>query len=754
MSRVAGATPMLRSGHPHGSARTTHSRQVSAAIAVAFLAALLVVCASPSMSRAATADVATPLVTLTGGSARTMTSATDPISFPISVTAQGADATVSVTDVTRSSVSRATDSLTAVIDADSRALIVMVNDADQFAQQGTYDVTLLFTARADAQSTPAAAPVTQSLGLTLTRAAATIATGETVKVTRYVGPFADVIPFTNRDPFDGHRPLADHSSISHIVDLVVDRSPFALGTLFPSSSPPLTLTVGSDGELLSLAAAQKDRSAGSVTITGVCADVGGDSAPASAVARACNSEDRECPPGSATSITFTKPIPADGMVTLGYRLDDFPLGTTTRQVEIRSPQLAQPTSVTFEVTTALSPILIPIIVLIGVLVGHLVRVWLPALSARGQSEKIRNELSSIASTIGTTYASSNEHEARSVGDLELYWALQPITNALANPLTRAKLDRQQIALADALAAANTRLAEAKKAATDAATSIKGQWMLPPHLVSILDAAKTNAEAAQSAVNAHHLAESLQLNERVTANLSRLVAQANEWMRLFRERLVFAGEALPVDGGDPELVSLRDQLIKPQSMSVEPAADANSALTRASDTMQFWATSLRPQLLRVAAEHLDNGDAVDLHNALEQPDPVDALRRAVAPLKQITTATTPTRELLALRSAVNADLSPLDNARETLIDVPITPINPLTVSLAVGLGWAARALQFVLLAIVAALVVLLTSQSTWVGTPDQIAIVFGWAFALTLSVDAVQGMFGSDAKLPKIASPTA
>ena len=99
-----------------------------------------------------------------------------------------------------------------------------------------------------------------------------------------------------------------------------------------------------------------------------------------------------CPAGRRSGID--PPAEVNGVLRMDYDPKDFTFGTSrTRTVELRSPQLAAPVTITFSVTRIRSALWIPIIRLVGLMLGLLVRQVFAWLMRRGELARRRKELS-------------------------------------------------------------------------------------------------------------------------------------------------------------------------------------------------------------------------------------------------------------------------------------------------------------------------------------------------------------------------
>jgi hypothetical protein len=636
-------------------------------------------------------------VSLPAGDSRTLAADSKEVTFPIDIVGEvPADLPVSVSEILRAGVSQPVDSLTPQIDEQASTLTLAIDDQEAFARQGDYQVTLRIVTPANATAgTPA---TTQTLLVTIARQAASIAAGETVKVKQFVGPLAD----------------------------------WALSAaIYPGAEPKLTLAVGDGGELLSISAAQTERTAGTVTVKPGCTD--GD-APA-------------CP---ASSTELNPPIGSDEALALTYDLAGFPLGKEVRHIEVRSPQLTAPVSVAFEVTTALSPVLIPLIVLLGLLVGFLVRVALPGVTARSRKEQTRLELLRIIDTIRQLYGGPG-------GDRELVAALDPIAHALDKKTASQKdVDTRQAALVAAFTAATARLAEAEKNAVTSGGKIEGEWMLPPDIEVILIAARAAVNDALENAGKRRLEATRSSDSRATNALSDLLVASREWLRRFREAVRALETAVGTSAEPAEVASLKTLLAKTETAPAEPISDPRLALTAVSERMRLWTHALRPRLddarHALAARSLDAARV--LGEALAEKDPADAMTNAIDPLTTLINAPSPA-------APVRVEVTSLDTAGEPApIDVSILQTLPVDHLDAIpghaAFRLASRASEwtrYAILAVIASAVALLVGQDSWEGTGAQILIVFGWAFALDLTTDKVTAMFPARAELPTFTPAT-
>lgn len=693
------------------------ARRHAATFGATIAAAALLLVAAPPAAHAA------DLVDLPGGATRAITSTTESVTFPLTVLGDIPPIVIDATvvDIVHDNAAQSTDSVTASVDLTARMLTLTITDPDAFTAQGDYDVTLLLTAPPLPETT---APLTESLNVKLTRSAATLAQGGTIEVTTYDRPLGDWPPMWLLNP--------------------------------PDVEPPLTVAVGGDGELLSLSAMQKERAAGAVTLAIPC-------------------DDTTCPLAAGSPVALPEPLEPEGVLALDYDLTDFPLGTTTRQVELRSPQIEGAVTLTFEVTRALSPSVIPFIVVLGLLLGWLVRTALPHLIAWAQRGRRRRALLHIADNVGRLYLGRDYDPdvlRLDSPDPDLAQALYNVTSVLRNRgIPNDVIDLQQVQLINALETANAGLEDARKATAVHGDAIQGVWMLPPAVDAEFTAARDAVTQALTAVQERNLRGAQDANRAADAAMVELGDASRAWITQYSDAVEDLADRAAGAPDATGLTDLHDELVTASAAPEAPPADGRPALEAVSRRMKDW-LDVRPRLLEVAdgLAKYDWADAGDLRTAWLQADPVDALRDGDDSLANLLAeASKPSPvgplELDEAEADAGAGEAEPDKSQEaeapaesrgsdlsTLLAVPGASLN-FSPSHAVftGIGWAATLVRYVILAVIASLVALLVAQGTWTGTPDQILIVFAWAFALDLAADLVKGGFTAPDKLPKLTS---
>lgn len=634
---------------------------------------------------ASAADV--DLLELTGGDTRTLASATGSVAFPIRLSEAASPSTmeVEVTGVTRGTTSQAETDIAASMTASTLTLTITTPAA--FMSQGDYVVSLLVTS---------GAADTENIQVTLTREAAVLTAGATVEVVQYVGWFFGL----------------------------------PIQTLSPTIAPDLSLSVGDGGDLVSLSAVQAERSAGSVTLL----------VPESG-------EDQSLATGAPHPLPT--PVTAGGALNLDYALSDFPLGTSTRKVDVNSPQLTTPITVTFEVATRLSPVWIPIIVLVGLFAGWLARIALPWLTEWSRRRALRLRLVDIAQRMRNRYADSILHQT-----------LSGIQATLGNTaLTREELDEQQVALAGALQAAVSRLAAGRATASASEGLLVGGWRLPPVVNGALADARTAVNTEMIGIEARET--DLMANRSATTNarLADLLAAAIEWNRVYLESLKALHAGLPSDPAVidrlrlGQLVARLDDAI---ALSPASAADVRSALMAVNERTSQWNHSLRPAMLRVSANLAPDEAAASLEQKLSHLDPATAVSDSRAEFVGLIAAAVAGVAGVNPGPVVASTPSPAGVDTSILLTISGSDGDSLHTTAGrgffTGVGALAEVVRYLLLAVIASGVALAVGQASWVGTPDQVLIVFGWAFALDLSTEVVKTMFAADASLPTFATP--
>ncbi|MFP5376871.1 MAG: hypothetical protein ACLGIO_08835 [Acidimicrobiia bacterium] len=622
------------------------------------------------------------LVAVEGPTRRALPEAPRPsFGFPVSLPPAGAAAAsidAQVLEVLAGDRLLPEASVEVSVDREGRRLVLAVLDDHRFAEAGEYTITALLVA----------GDHRQSVTLTLVRPAARLSATATVEVEAF-----DSLPIAGRWPGDDG---------GGVLPLGVDRG----------------------APLVSLAARQVEPGRGRVVLSAAC------------------DGDAPCRLDEASPVVLAAPGRPDGVVRLDYELEGFPLGTTTRTVEIRSPQLAAPTTVAFEVTRRRSPVLIPLVVVAGVATGWLVRTALTGAIARGRLARSRRQLVEELDRLHRRYA-----------DEGLRAELDRLRRDAAEASDEKGPEAVRKEVSELLSAADDRLAGARRRLDAVAAPVAGTWTLPPAVAEALRDLRQAVMALEDrlrvgdargavgqAATAENLLHALEGRGRswidglaaTLAQLERAIAgaQPGDGIDVLNDTVARArGQAATADGDGPREVLRRCQAL---------LGHADDVLERAVAVVE--ARAARDQeLARSVLAALRAG-----------PDPEARLRHATPLLAELlrmpapTAATGATVRESRLRRVADGDAPVGERADLATAALDLgargagAPAAPYALSLT--LSGAAELARAAILAVLLAVAAYATYGSGWVGTLPDVVTVFGWAFALDLSVEAVQAAF--------------
>jgi hypothetical protein len=505
---------------------------------------------------------------------------------------------------------------------------------------------------------------------------------------------------------------------------VVDYTGF-LSELNPDSHPDLSLSVGSGGELLAVGAAQTERDAGTVRLSADCAT-------------------EPCALDSGSPVALAEPVGPDGRLRLDYSIDGFELGATTRVVEVRSPQLAAPVNITFTVSERLSPALIVLITLAGLAAGLLVRVVLTGAIERSQRQTMITDLKRVIAGLKPTYPN----------DKDLGKKLDAVSNVLNGRLSTPEIERQRTAVREAVDAANAAWDAAHEAYEKDAAEVAGPWRLPVD-ISLAYESMRSALAERSTAIASRSTDDLDAASTASLGAARTLAEASAaWLAKYRRGLeAYETTAAAVDG------QVQSVFTAAKAKAVDDPGSSVAALTAVSACVAQWRTEIRGTAARTidALAPRDDDLAKEAYAAVDLDDPAEAVTQASAIVKKLFAIPAPSKAPGTVVESESAR-EPLAEPEEDTAQEPL-PVLPAPVHIALalaasravsrGIEWAATLARFLVLAVIVCFVVYWVTVQAWVGTTDQVMAVFGWAFALDVSVSAVAALFGASAVLPSV-----
>ncbi len=637
----------------------------------------------------ATSADAADLATVVGTGKRAFPKSGTTVTFPVDVPADVATSPigVAVADIARGTTPVPADAVRGALDAKNGTLVLTLVSPGAFATAGEYDVSLLLTGSGQRQR----------VAVTLVREATVLSVGGTVAVENVVGPLS--------------RWNADHA-------------------------PALSVGVDSGGDLASLSARQVEHDRGDVRLTAPC-------------------EAGSCALDSGSPVVFPTPVAPGGSLRLGYTTEGFRLGTTTRVVELRSPQLTAPVNVTYQVTTRRSPWLIPIIAATGLLLGLLLRVALTRALDATNRRRARLDLQAAIAGIKGEY-----------DDDQLTADLRGPADAVSNAkVSLAQIEAETARVAAALDAANERLRQARTANEASAALVAGEWQLPPVVSEQLDQLGAALGRTRAAIEQRQVSVAQQEGAAAATAAADLRQVSVDWLTRYAQAAEVALAALPSSATEWEVSDLRRALEQAKELAAPPAksADVRVALQAVHSASLDWNSDVRPALAAVVAEFRsrDTGLATAIDQELARGDAADRLGGAADPLGQLIATAAPSaspggppgkaRPEAARRTRDSAE------APATTGSTVLLPAYPLALRQQIGVlprrallalsFTATTVLRYLGLAVIACVVAYWVGAEAWIGTRDQIMIVFGWAFALDLSVQAVTAMFATSTTAP-------
>lgn len=643
-------------------------------------AAVVALVLAPALAGAPAA--ADDLVAVEGPSRRALPEAPRPsFAFPVSLSPAGAAAAAvdaQVLEVLAGDRLLPEASVQVSVDREARRLVLAVLDDHRFAEAGEYTVTALLVA----------GDHRQSVTLTLVRPAARLSATATVEVEAF-----DSLPIAGRWPGDDG---------GGVLPLGVDRG----------------------ASLVSLTARQVEPGRGRVVLSAAC------------------DGDAPCPLDEASPVALAAPGRPDGVVRLDYEVEGFPLGTTTRTVELRSPQLAAPTTVAFEVTRRRSPLLIPLVVVAGVATGWLVRTALTGAIARGRLARSRRRLAEEVDGLHRRYA-----------DDDLRADLDRLARDASEAADEERLEAVRKEVSELLGAAQDRLAGARQRVEAVAAPVAGTWTLPPAVAEALRDLRGAVVALEDRLRAGDGSGAVEQAAGAENLLHALDSRGRAWIDGLAATLARLGQAIAGAQPGGGIDVLGDAVARARSQAATADGDGPREVLQRCQALLGHADDVLERAVAVveARAARDQELARSVLAALRAgPDAEARLRHATPLLAELLRVPAPTAAAGAtvressLRRVANggapvgerADLAPasLDpGARHA--GAPAAPY-----ALSLTLGTAAELGRAAILAVLVAVAAYATYGSDWVGTLPDIVTVFGWAFALDLSVEAVQAAF--------------
>ncbi len=468
-----------------------------------------------------------------------------------------------------------------------------------------------------------------------------------------------------------------------------------------------------------------------------------------------------------------------------------PVGISKLRLLVGGARLSNPSVVSVEVKRRLPGALIVGLIAAGLAVGYLVRVWLSTALRR------REQLAAGWSAVAELDVQSRLHEdpdfKAKLQELrrELFAKLKAaegdsLFGAAALERLRQQVDATRAPLAAALSALEQKRADVVALLDSARRRLAGRWVLPAELADALGEANAALAAAQGQVLQGHL-------DRARAEVERAVAAFDDRAGRAAQEYPQQVRALldPLSAAPDELAAQAHQGASAvrQALSAIPrnglaaAPDLLAAITAANAALSDLLTDLRTGMLRdiqaasdalagkrpekelslweaKAVEALGSWPKAPWDAALAEAPKVLARFRAAleklgpepkelaagAPLA--VNAGAPRAEPRAAARASRARGAPRSFSEAVGAPAPApTSVPPiaypqLRVRDAQQSAWRLKLLQLVVLGVLATATGYSIVAERFVGTPAELAGIFGWAFAVDLSTDAVASLVKS------------
>ena len=495
--------------------------------------------------------------------------------------------------------------------------------------------------------------------------------------------------------------------------------------------PPLRVTVGRDAGLTAVAGEQKEAEAGRVELY---------------LDRTCEGTDvpkgaKGCSLAARTPVPLNPTAMPDGVLTLGYDLEEFPLGKSTRTVELRSPDIAAPISITFEVTKRRAAGWIVLITIAGVALGWVVRIGLTTLTTRTALSRRRADLID-------QMASARGH----FGDEELRMKLVQLEREAGTAKAATGLDDVETRAKAAVGAAEKRLDDLTTTHRALRAPVEASWKLPPGPAQDLTALTGLLQDAGQALQAydHDTAKVLLADAGRQSDL--LKSSVDGWLSAYQEALDTA-----VAGAAPA-PTLEKSLVRAKTQATPAENPDVAALIKTADgSVEIWNRDLQEAILTEVRSRRPNDPqaATAVVKALSgtRADPKERLSAVTKDLTKLLAAParTETREA-AVRDAATGPTSTPTEAGEQVDSAAVLDYRKPAGwretlrrdGARLVLGRLAELVRVFLLAVVLAVATYGIYADAWIGTATEMIALGGWAFGIDLTAEAVRTTF---AKVP-------
>ncbi len=245
-------------------------------------------------------------------------------------------------------------------------------------------------------------------------------------------------------------------------------------------------------------------------------------------------------------------IPPGGSANIPYSVSgDFPVGTAKGTVELLSPQLQTPLTVTYEVRTRRTVLWVPLLLVLGLLTGYLLRTWLKyqvelnekRVAAESLRQKLEEERRLRPDPLYLASLAEVDAPLAQLRTLDVKGLAEQLPKAEQKfEAARAEFDKRQ-------AETQARLAEAEQLLSIA-------WSLPPSVQETLGKAREALGASRRLLESHSVAAADEaLGNQLASLAQRLREQLRAWRRSVDTQLArFDDAPLPLREEDQKTLS--------------------------------------------------------------------------------------------------------------------------------------------------------------------------------------------------------
>jgi hypothetical protein len=234
--------------------------------------------------------------------------------------------------------------------------------------------------------------------------------------------------------------------------------------------------------------------------------------------------------GSIVTRTGSFLVPKGDLATLEYDLQgDFPLGTTTATLTLKSDQLDAPASVAMEVRTRRTPLLLIAFIAIGLVLGFLLRT---VLKQQIQFDEAQQQASREIKKLRSEWDTAADEEFQA----EVNNAIQRLQRVLTST-SRANADTlpdavkaAETALTDATARLQKRTEETNTQLTQVAAAVSPNWDVPAPGSTALDTARAQLATVREVLKRGNVAKAISSLDQLARDLVTALAETTRYYR--------------------------------------------------------------------------------------------------------------------------------------------------------------------------------------------------------------------------------